>query len=855
MTDLAGKQLGGCEILAQIGQGGMGTVYKARQVALDRVAAIKILPPQFGCDEDFIARFSREAAAAAQLSHPNIVQVYSAGMQDDLRYFVMEFVDGESVQHRLKRKGRIPADEALAICMYVIQGLAYAWQRSKLIHRDIKPDNIFLSKAGEVKLGDLGLAKIAGGQNSGLTLTGSYMGTPYFISPEQARGLKSIDFRADIYSLGCTLYHMVTGHLPYEPVEGDNALSIMFKHVNEPVPDIRKVWPECPTTMARLITRMIQKKPEERFASYEDLLTATRSVVADLINASTPYGPIRQVPLSGHKKTPIPPRPPFQQAKPAGLKGKLETQPSANTSPSSKSTLENQDPSFAQIMIGTVVTSALLLSLFLWHPWQSGAPEASETRQGTTQSNINTSISSQQPRVETQTVSNAAAANRPPISLGSTFINDVAALPPEQQVAKVIAKLKELNLDFAGNETHVITNGVVEELTLPTETIRNISPLAALRNLKRLRIASPYGRISALSDLGSLVGLPLSVLDCHASAVTSLAPLAGLPLEELDVSACLKLYSLAPLKGLKLRRLNIGGDKLLSDFLALQGMPLEELQCAQTQLHDLTPLQGLPLRILGCDAVVTSDARQVEILRSFKSLERINDQLATEYWKNMESRALLQAQAQRQPDADASAWQNAINLLPLIDPASDALRGDWAQTATALISDRSRGSVIEIPYRPPEEYDFRIEFALLRKGSAGIQCVSKAGHGFTWNCFHAGGTLFGFECIDEKPLPENPSAINVEPPEIGRRYVSLVEVRSSEIRGYLDGRLIRTWKTNYANLKASTLWKLRDASLLGLGCQMRTAFYSVRVREVTGKGAFTRPSPSTGAPVAPVRRD
>ncbi len=870
MDELEIRQLGGCEILAKLGQGGMGTVYKARQMALDRLAALKVLPPQLASDEDFIARFTREAAAAAQLSHANIVQVYSAGIQDNLRYFVMEFVDGESVQQRLKRKGHIPPDEALAICMYVIQGLDYAWQRSKLIHRDIKPDNIFLSSAGEVKLGDLGLAKTVSGPHSGLTLTGSYMGTPYFISPEQARGLKSMDFRADIYSLGCTLFHMVTGHLPYEAHEGDNALTLMFKHVNEPVPDIRQVWPDCPASLAKLITRMIQKQPEDRFASYEELLAAMKQTAADLRNKPVSTVALKQRPATTQRKLVMNPAAPVQTPGVVGKKAKPDLPTPAKVGGGTKLVkTDEQGPSFGLIMSGTLVLCALVVGLVLWKPWQSGPEEpASNAAPAPPAGEGTVPLFPQQPLAGGTKAAPGRGAKPPvgPTPVGPAFITEVAALPPEQQVARVVAKLKEFNLDYDGRETHTITAGVVTELTLPSESIHNLSPLTALRGLKQLRVASPLGRVSALSDLAPLAGLPLTALDCHASVVTSLTPLAGLPLEELDLRACPKLASLMPLKGMKLRRLNISGNKLPVDFTSLQGMPLEELRCALTQLHDLSLLRGAPLKVLECDAMVTSDARQVELLRTFKTLEQINELPAADFWKTVEARAVLLERAQRSPEAPATAWQQALNLLPLIDPTSDALRGDWAHTATALIGDRSRIAALELPYRPPEEYDFRVEFALLRKGGTSIQCLAKAGHGFTWHCFHAGGAQFGFELVDDKALADNPTVINVEAPELGRRYVSLVEVRNGEVRGFLDGRLVSFCKTDYTNLKAGPLWRLRDPSLLGLGCQLRTAYYSISVREVTGKGVFIRtpkvaevppvnPTAPAAAPAVPVRRD
>ena len=158
----AGQTLGDFEILDRLGQGGMGAVYKARQVSLDRFVALKTLQAAIAADPEYIARFSREAKAAASLNHPNLVQVYSAGETDGLHWFAMEYVEGESAQARMKRKERLDPAEAIAIGIHIATALEYGWRKAQLIHRDIKPDNIFLSSDGEVKLGDLGLAKSAG---------------------------------------------------------------------------------------------------------------------------------------------------------------------------------------------------------------------------------------------------------------------------------------------------------------------------------------------------------------------------------------------------------------------------------------------------------------------------------------------------------------------------------------------------------------------------------------------------------------------------------------------------------------------------------------------------------------------
>ncbi|MCX6910403.1 MAG: serine/threonine-protein kinase [Verrucomicrobia bacterium] len=154
--ELTGHTFAGYEIVAKLGEGGMGAVYKAKQPVLHRFVALKTMAAHLGGDKDFVARFQREAASAATLSHPNIVAVHTAGEADGTHYIVMEFVDGESVRKRLDRDGKLPPREALAICIYVAQALQHAWNEARLIHRDIKPDNIFLSRKGEVKVGDLG---------------------------------------------------------------------------------------------------------------------------------------------------------------------------------------------------------------------------------------------------------------------------------------------------------------------------------------------------------------------------------------------------------------------------------------------------------------------------------------------------------------------------------------------------------------------------------------------------------------------------------------------------------------------------------------------------------------------------
>lgn len=283
------RAFGDYEIIELIGKGGMGKVYKARQPLLNRIVALKILSPKLTEDTTYVARFRREAALAANLNHPNIVTVHAAGESNGVHYFIMEWVEGESLQKRLDRGGRMQPSEAIAIILEVAQALDYAWSAAQVIHRDIKPDNIFLSLDGKVKLGDLGLAKTIGSDTAAVTQTGYMMGTPHYISPEQAQGKKDVDFRTDIYSLGCTLYHMLTGGRPYS---GDSGMEIMMKHVKEPPPDILEVLPDCSPCIAALVVRMMAKDPAMRHQSYADLIAeltaAHEKILARSMAAAAP---------------------------------------------------------------------------------------------------------------------------------------------------------------------------------------------------------------------------------------------------------------------------------------------------------------------------------------------------------------------------------------------------------------------------------------------------------------------------------------------------------------------------------------------------------------------------------------
>ena len=256
-----------------LGQGGMSSVYKATDPNLRRTVAIKLIHPHLTTDPEFVRRFESEAAAVAQLRHPNIIQVYDFERDGDTYYMVLEYVSGESLDRRLRRlaaeKRRMGPDEAAGIIADIAEAVDYA-HGTGLIHRDIKPANIMLTERGQSVLMDFGIAKIIGGTEH--TATGMLVGTAFYISPEQVRG-EPPSAQSDIYALGVTLFEVLAGRPPFT---GDSAMSVMLKHVSEPVPDLRRIAPETPLYLIAVVERAMAKDPRERYPSARDMAAALR---------------------------------------------------------------------------------------------------------------------------------------------------------------------------------------------------------------------------------------------------------------------------------------------------------------------------------------------------------------------------------------------------------------------------------------------------------------------------------------------------------------------------------------------------------------------------------------------------
>ena len=262
------QRVGGYEILAKLGQGGMGAVFRATQLSMGRTIALKILPPRLAKNKEYVERFFREARSAAKLDHPNIVQAIDAGLADGYHYFAMEFVEGKSVEDMLQGGAALPEKQALEIVRDIGRALNYAHEAG-IVHRDIKPANILLTAEGVAKLADLGLARETATTAANLTQAGFAIGTPDYISPEQVRGEKDLDGRSDVYSLGATLYHMLVGQ---PPSAGGTGNEVMAKHLAEPVPDARRANPQVSRAAARVAWKAMAKDRERRYKTAGEMV-------------------------------------------------------------------------------------------------------------------------------------------------------------------------------------------------------------------------------------------------------------------------------------------------------------------------------------------------------------------------------------------------------------------------------------------------------------------------------------------------------------------------------------------------------------------------------------------------------
>ena len=300
------QRIEGYRIIRKLGSGAMATVFLAQQKSLDRPVAIKVLPKKFSESKEFLERFYKEGRAAAKLNHPNIVQAYDVGQSGEYHYFVMEYVDGESIYEQILEKKKLSEEEAIPIVRQVATALQHAHDRG-FIHRDVKPKNIMITKKGDVKLADLGLARSLSDSEAAEAESGRAYGTPYYISPEQIRGKKNITPATDLYGLGATAYHMVTGTVPFP---GKNPSDVMHRHLKQELVPPDHLNPSLSPGFSQIIEMMMAKEVSRRYQNasdvIEDLDTVTRGETPHFAQPTLDFAMLAEVAQASPTSEPIP---------------------------------------------------------------------------------------------------------------------------------------------------------------------------------------------------------------------------------------------------------------------------------------------------------------------------------------------------------------------------------------------------------------------------------------------------------------------------------------------------------------------------------------------------------------------
>ncbi|MCK6473550.1 MAG: serine/threonine protein kinase [Planctomycetes bacterium] len=453
-----GRQLGDFKILSVLGQGGMGAVFRANQVTMDREIALKILTPTLAGDKVFRERFLREARAVAKLNHPNIVAGIDVGEADGVYFFAMEFIDGDSLGQRLKRKGKLPEKEALEYIRQTALALDHA-HKNGLLHRDVKPDNVLIGKDNVAKLADLGLARVGYDRNDdgdkdskvvdhddpGLTRQGQTVGTPFYISPEQATGESDLTPGTDLYSLGATLFHLLTGRYPYE---GSSGGSIMMKHVRSPVPDPRKADKGVSEHAASVCVKLMQKDPKKRYLDARTLAEDLQRVLdgkkpllkgkVELSDSST-YGlPAPRPKSEKGARLGITPPPSPSPATPPGP-ATVGVSAGSSVRPARVKRARETDNSGGLLVGGVAVGACVLIALVLMAGGSGGSPtpherttdQASELPKGPHPTNT-PSVRPKETKTA-ETTAETAAKTEAPAPAGPIPPVDTNPVPPDWQ--------------------------------------------------------------------------------------------------------------------------------------------------------------------------------------------------------------------------------------------------------------------------------------------------------------------------------------------------------------------------------------------------------------------------------------
>jgi serine/threonine protein kinase len=558
-------RLGGYRVLKVLGHGGMGVVFLAEDPHLKRSVAVKAMLPEVARKAMARERFLREARAAAALEHDHIVPIYHVGEERGVPFLVMPFLKGASLEDfaRLRRGepgasvtgGGLTVGQILKVGREIATGLAAA-QEAGLIHRDIKPANIWLDAGtgGRVRILDFGLAR-ATSDDANLTSPGLIVGTPSYMAPEQAQG-RPVDGRADLFSLGCVLYKLCTGQVPFR---GKDVVStLLLTATKEPEP-IEASNQDAPPALCDLVRRLMAKNPQDRPRSAQSVAEEIAAIERALSNAHSKVAALVNPEVSPPQALTV----------------------ASATVATDKNPYQKQRRNWPWVATGVLAVMAVALTGFI---------VIRITNKDGTVTEVKVSAVARFADVDKRMAA-------------------IQKLPAEGQVKEVAKWLVELNPGFDGQVTHKIEQGVVRELQFMTDAVKNITPVQVLTGLRSLTCAGTPGKgepdKGRLADLSPLRGMRLTFIHCGNNPLTDLAPLQDMKLITLNCSGT-HVGNLTPLQNMPLTTLNCSSTRI-ADLSPLRGMKLNILNCAVTQVADLTPLQGMPLTNLSCTATQVTD--------------------------------------------------------------------------------------------------------------------------------------------------------------------------------------------------------------------------------------------------------
>jgi len=791
------KQLGNYRLLKKLGEGGMGAVYLAEDVVAMRKVAVKVLPKKYAGEAEFLTRFRREAKAAGKLNHSNIVAAYSVGEEMGHHFYVMEYCEGEPIDAMLKRLKVLPWDKAVEIVSQVARGLEHA-HKYGFIHRDIKPANVLMTKDGTAKILDLGLSKnIGDAEQSFHTQTGVALGTPQYISPEQAQGDRNIDGRTDIYSLGAMFYHLLTGQTPFQ---ASTAAAVIMKHLTEQLSNPQDVNPDIPDTVVHVVQRMMAKAPADRYANAAELLADLELIAQGKAPSSLAIDAVKSsIAMPRARKESVPPG--ADQMRP-GRRG-----PTGNHTPVStkrSGTLEDRrddrrDKTDRRNAPRTVNKTLILVGVVAGAVI-AGIAFSFMSEKGTAA------------KVE-------MASTGPPVPAGPPVIEQTPEKNPgEKHIAKEPA-------------TPDVTPAPVTTPP-PPERPRFVLECETMRMLNKS---------------------PASVLDVQSPGFQwSRGQQRWFRSDFANGSFTLEMpvqtagwYSVKLLltKGPDYGRVNISLDgKVLNDVdgydIRLHPAPVDlgEMSLVEGphELRIAVPSnRGRGAFIAGVDAVIL-EALTAAPANAAAETEPVN--------------------AKGNPVGAALAEPKRINLLAYIDLAKDAVLGTWTQRDGALLSDATGafikeggkgGARLQIPYRPPEEYDLRVAFTR----QSGEHCVvllfpSRKGETFALIAGGWSNRFLGFELVNGAGS-EDPRRNTSSRPgtflRTGTRQEMLLQVRKNGATVSLDGREITRTPAHYEGMTPPPWYALKDPALLGIASWASpTVFHSIEIVEISGKGRDIR---------------